>query len=384
MTEKLYYVNSHIFDFTASVLSCVQEGKRWAVILDRTAFFPGGGGQQCDTGTIGEARVEDMAENGGDIIHYVNLPLEPGTTVDCVTDKEQRLRRMQNHSGEHIVSGITHSLFGLDNVGFHMGEEYMTIDFSGEVSDEELARVERLANEAVRDNIAFKIWFPEPAELKSLEYRSKLELTENVRIVEIPGIDRCACCAPHVDRTGEIGLIKVLGSERHRGGTRVYLVCGMDAFDAVGVMQKNVTEISNLLSAKRHETAAAVARVLADRESIRLRADALGGSCAELLAQRYMHEEGNICIFESSLSDASVRDLLNTLVKGRNGICAVFSGSDESGYKYIIASAGTDLRSRAKEINAGIKGRGGGSPAMIQGSAGEKRAAIETFIRSFS
>ncbi|MCQ2558828.1 MAG: alanyl-tRNA editing protein, partial [Oscillospiraceae bacterium] len=328
-------------------------------------------------------RVEKVKEAGEKILHFAAGPLKPGSTVECELDREQRLRRMQSHSGEHVVSGITHSMLGWDNVGFHMGSDYMTIDFSGEVSDAELAEIERRANEIVRANLAFHIWFPDAAELQSLEYRSKLELTENVRIVEIPGVDRCACCAPHVDYTGEIGLIKLLSSERHRGGTRVTLVCGMDAYDAVCTMQRNITAISNLLSAKRHETAAAVERVLAEKEAMRQTADALGDRYAALLEEKVSKLQGNLCIFENGLSDASVRGLLNSLTAEREGICALFSGTDETGYKYIIASSSVDLRKRARDINAGIGGRGGGSTTMIQGSASYPRLQIEEFIQKF-
>ena len=212
MTEKLYYLDSHLFTFDATVLACREEKQGYSVVLDRTAFFPEGGGQLADTGTLGPARVLDVHERDGEIRHYTDAPLTVGERVTGQLDAEQRLRRMQDHSGEHILSGLVHNAYGYDNVGFHMGAECMIIDFSGELSWEQLMELETRANEVVRQNLPLHIWFPVEDELKTLDYRSKLELTENVRIVEIPGVDRCACCAPHVARTGEVGVIKILVS----------------------------------------------------------------------------------------------------------------------------------------------------------------------------
>ena len=226
-TEKLYYTDSHMFEFTATVLDCRDTPKGPALILDRTVFFPEGGGQQADTGSFGGVNILDVHEKDGEILHYCDRPLPAGETAEGRIDAEQRLVRMQNHSGEHVVSGLAHQLYGCENVGFHMGEDFVTIDFDRELSWEQLMEIEERANRVVRDDLPVLCTFPEPEELKNLEYRSKLELTENVRIVEIPGTDCCACCAPHVKHTGEIGLIKVLESERHRGGVRLNLACGM-------------------------------------------------------------------------------------------------------------------------------------------------------------
>ena len=249
MTEKLYYKDSHCLVFDAVVIDCREEKKGYSVVLDRTAFFPEGGGQLADTGTLGGVRVTDVHEKGGDIRHYTNAPLTVGECVHGEIDKEQRLRRMQNHSGEHILSGLVHNTYGYDNVGFHMGAECMIIDFSGELSWEQLMELETKANGVVRQNLPLHIWFPNEAELHALEYRSKLELTENVRIVEIPGVDRCACCAPHVERTGEVGVVKILDSQRHRGGQRVSVICGLDALEDYEGTALVVTHDEELLHA---------------------------------------------------------------------------------------------------------------------------------------
>ncbi|MBQ9248885.1 MAG: alanyl-tRNA editing protein [Oscillospiraceae bacterium] len=384
MTEKLYDIDSGIFAFTARVTGCEPAGKGYALRLDRTAFFPEGGGQQADTGSIGEARVLDVQEEGGEIRHYTDKPLAVGAEVSCVLDKEQRRRRMQNHSGEHVISGLIHGLYGWDNVGFHMGESYMTMDYSGELSWEELMRVETLANEAVRDDLPIRAWYPEPEQLQDMVYRSKLDLTENVRIVEIPGIDRCACCAPHVSSTGQIGAVKILTAERHRGGTRITALCGLDAMEDYRARQESVSAISALLSAKREEVAPAVERLLGERDRLKERVAALSMELVRLRAESVAPTEGNLCLFDTVLDEVAQRELVNLLMERCSGAAAVFCGDDENGYRYIIGSLHADLRAAARNINAAIGGRGGGSPAMIQGRAAAKAAEIRAYFDSAS
>ena len=382
MTEKLYYTDSHIHEFSARVLSCEKAKKGFAVVLDKTAFFPEGGGQPADTGLIGPAAVRDVQEQNGEILHYTDQALTPGQEYACALDWEQRLCRMQNHSGEHIVSGITHKLYGFDNVGFHMGAECMTIDFSGELSWEQLTEIETLANQAVRDDLPVKTCFPGPEALSQMEYRSKLELTHDVRIVEIPGVDRCACCAPHVKRTGEIGLIKLLSAERHRGGVRVELICGMDALRECRLMQENVTAISGLLSARRAKSAAAVERVLAEQARLKERVAELSMALAQLKAESIGYTEGNICVFDNVLDEVALRELVNLLVEKCGGMAGAFSGSDETGYLYIIGSKKIDLRARSREINSAINGKGGGTPEMIRGRAATTAEKIQKMMKN--
>ncbi|MDO5444784.1 MAG: alanine--tRNA ligase-related protein [Eubacteriales bacterium] len=384
MTEKLYYEDSHLFSFRATVLSCerltdAEDG--FAVVLDKTAFFPEGGGQMADTGSIGSAEVTDVREKDGIITHFVKEDLSEfvGSELPCVLNAEQRLRRMQNHSGEHIVSGIVHRDYGFDNVGFHMGTDCMTIDFDGELTWEQLTEVEQKANETVRTNVPIVTYFPDINELKNIQYRSKLDLTENVRLVEIKGIDVCACCAPHVSYTGEIGIIKILNCERHRGGVRIELVCGMDALDDFRLRQKSVTQISNMMSAKRNEIAGAVEKLLAERDQLRFRYSELEMKLVSVMAEQYEDTDGNIAIF-AELSDDACRELVNKLVKKCTGIAAVFFTSGGSGFRYIMGSRTRDLRAESKAINASICGKGGGKPEMIMGSCQADRAAIENFF----
>ncbi len=382
MTEKLYYSDSHLREFTALVTSCEETKKGWLVTLDRSAFFPEGGGQPADTGSIGYARVLDVHIRDGEIYHTVDRPLYPGGSHRCALNWEQRLRRMQNHSGEHILSGLIWREFGFDNVGFHMGPGCMTMDYSGELSREELSRVEALANEAVRADLPLKIWYPEPEELAELSYRSKLDLTENVRIVEIPGIDRCACCAPHVSRTGEVGLIKILTAERHRGGVRITALCGMDAYELAARQQEHVTAVSGLLSLPREQIVSGVERALELQAKQKERIAALSSELARLRAESQEKTEENLVLFDNVLDEIAQRELVNLLVP-KCPVAAVFSGSDREGWRYVVGSGSVDLRRHSRTINAGIQGRGGGSPQMIQGRASADSETIRAFFRAW-
>ena len=380
MTEKLYYKDSHIRVFTAVVLSCSGSDGRFSVELDRTAFFPEGGGQPGDTGVIGASRVLDTQETDGRIVHLTDAPLNVGDEVACSLDWTVRFRRMQHHSGEHIVSGLVHSLYGYDNVGFHLGEDDVTMDFNGELTRADLDRVEELANEAVYKNIPIKTLFPSPSSLPRLKYRSKLDLTENVRLVRIPGYDLCACCAPHVKRTGEIGLIKLTDFMRHRGGVRIHLLAGADAMADYRVKYANVTSISNALSAPQNDTAQAVERLKRELSDLNLDSVKLRRELVGLKAASLKDTNGNICLFEPELDTDMMRQLCNAGTAVCSGMCAVFTGSDSGGYKYIIGSRNIDLRERSREINAALSGRGGGKPEMIQGSVTAARGDIEKYF----
>lgn len=387
MTEKLYYIDSHMKAFTAKVVACEQVKDRYEVILDRTAFFPEGGGQAGDSGFIGEVAVFDTHEKNGEVAHYVNQPISVNCEFDCRIDWEKRFRRMQNHSGEHIVSGLVHKKYGYSNVGFHMGSDFVTIDFDGYLSPEQLAEIEHEANNAVAANLTVTATFPSSEVLKTLDYRSKLELTENVRIVEIENTDICACCAPHVSSTAEVGLVKILTSERRRrggDGVRITMLCGLDAYENLVRTHDNNAAISMLLSAKREETASAVERVLAEQERLKQRNAELSRTLAHLRAETIKPTDGNIVIFDSVLDEPALRELVNEAVPKCGGLAAVFSGSDETGYRYIIGSRNIDLHASAKEINSGINGRGGGSSDMIQGSCKESTENIQKFLSIYN
>lgn len=380
MTRKLYYEDSHLAQFTAAVLSCEQAGDRYEVILDQTAFFPGGGGQDPDTGMLGLAKVIGGKERGEDVVHFTDRPLTVGSTVEGRLNWNQRHRRMQNHSGEHLLSGIIHQRFGYENVGFHMGEAFITVDYSGELTTGQLYEVERECNLAIGKNVPVRCEFPDKATLDAMDYRSKIELSGDVRIVTVEGYDVCACCAPHVSHTGEIGMVKLLSWTRHRGGTRITMVCGMDAWEDDCARCANLTSISNLLSVKPLEASRAVARLWKEHEALKLK---LKEANRKLTAQKIAQlqpTEGNLVFFEPDLDMLCLRDLINAAMEKCTGIAAGFSGSDAEGYHYILGSKTVDLRARAKDINAAVNGKGGGSAEMIQGTANADEATIRAYF----
>ncbi len=380
MTIKLYDLDSHLRRFEARVLSCESSGDRWRVLLDQTAFFPEGGGQAADPGTLGGAEVLDVQEEPEGIAHYLDNPLTAGETVIGEIHWPVRFRRMQNHSGEHILSGLAHRLYGYENVGFHLGEDVVTIDLSGELTWPQLLELERLANEAVWKNVPIRAEYPDPEVLKDLEYRSKLELTENVRIVTVEGYDVCACCAPHVSFTGEIGAIKILDMMRHRGGVRFTVICGTDAQRDYAKRSEQVKTLSNLLSVPRDDVVQAVEKLKAEKEQLERTVAQRDQKLCDMRLRNLRQTEGNLCIVDEFENPIAMRELVNAGMALCGGVCAAFSGDDQNGYRYIIGSKTVDLRSEAKFINAALKGKGGGQPTMIQGSCTASRAEIEAYF----
>ncbi|HEX3040209.1 MAG TPA: alanyl-tRNA editing protein, partial [Caproiciproducens sp.] len=252
-TEKLFYEDSYLRTFTAKVLECSKQDEHYAVVLNRTAFFPEGGGQPADIGVLNTVNVLDVQEHEGKIVHTTDRPLPVGMSVTGGINWPHRFDLMQQHSGEHIVSGIVHRLFGLENVGFHMGAKAVTVDFNGEISEDGLVLVESLSNTAIYRNLPIFAEYPSPEKLDSLEYRCKKELSGKIRIVTVPEYDVCACCGTHVARTGEVGAIKLLSSQRYKGGTRVTLMIGGRALADYNEKAQSVNAVSVLLSAKPEE-----------------------------------------------------------------------------------------------------------------------------------
>lgn len=369
MTIKKYYENSYISEFDAKVISCERQSDgRYAVVLDETAFFPEGGGQPGDTGTLNEVCVLDTHEKGTEVVHYTDKPLTPGECVHGTLNFERRFRLMQNHSGEHIVSGIVNRRFGLDNVGFHMGSEDITVDYNGFLSREQLLEVELEANRIVCRNIAVRAEFPSADVLETLHYRSKKALVGDIRIVTVEGVDVCACCAPHLSRTGEVGIIKILDSIKYKSGVRVHLQCGLDALDDYNRKYEAVRKIANALSAKQNEVADAFSKYDEDFAQCRANASAMKAELLQMKVDALPEAEGNICLFEKELSGDDLRKFALSAAQKCKGACAVFSGEDGK-YNFVIVSRVHKLRELTKQINATINGRGGGSDEMIQGFA---------------
>ncbi len=385
MTDRLFDEDSHLAAFPAVVTACEQEKDYWKVALDQTAFFPEGGGQAGDSGYLNNVKVFDTHEKAGEIWHYTREPLEVGTEVKGILDWDKRFSRMQQHSGEHIVSGLVHARFGHDNVGFHLGEEDVTMDFNGPITKEELLEIEAAANQVVFDNVPILISYPSKEELAILDYRSKIEIQGQIRIVTIPDTDVCACCAPHVNTTGEIGLIKLTNIQSHRGGVRVNLLAGDRALRDYREKEASVKAISVLLSAKESVVADAVERL--KQENFRLTGQLMALNRALIRDKAAAVPEGSASpvFFEESLDADTGREFVNLLTARCTGIACVFMGNDESGYRYIFGSKTEDTRPLCKELNGQFGGKGGGKPEMVQGSLSgtqeELMGAVETFLR---
>ena len=379
-TRKLYYEDCHLAAFSAQVVSCEQSGKGWQVVLDATAFYPEGGGQACDLGTLGGVRVLDVREKGETVAHLCDGPLPVGETVEGAIDYERRFDLMQQHSGEHIVSGIVHEWFGYHNVGFHMGADLVTIDFDGPIPAADLARIELEANRAVWANRALHIWYPSEKELPTVGYRSKRALPWPVRVVEVPGYDKCACCGTHVAMTGEIGIVKLFSCVKFHEGVRIEMACGGRALRYLTAAYEQNRQVSQAFSAKILETGEAARRMNEQLAAEKFRAAGLQKQVFASVAEG-CRDTGNILRFENDLAPVQVRELCDAIGQVCGGMAAVFSGNDEAGYSYCLMERGGDLRSFNKAMTAALNGRGGGKPEYQQGSVKADRTVIEAFFR---
>ena len=377
-TIKLYDLDSMLSEFECTVLSSEQCDNGYKVILDKTAFFPEGGGQTADKGVIGEAKVFDVQEIDDEIYHFTDKPLTVGATYTAGIDFEERFDKMQNHSGEHIVSGIVNKKFGYENVGFHLSDSVVSLDFDGPLTRKDLDEVELLANRAVQQNVNITAYYPKTEDLKNIAYRSKLDLTENVRLVIIDGYDVCACCAPHVSTTGQIGVIKLLQFEKHKNGTRIFMKCGMRAIADYQNKYNNVSEISALLCAKQDETATAVNNLLQEKERLNYEITGLKRQIMDFKLQNCQDTDGNICIIDTNLSSDDMRYFANNMV-ARCNIVGIFCAK-ENGFTYICASEKSNMREFGKLLNTALHGKGGGSDKMIQGSVLCDKEQIEKFF----
>ena len=389
MTEKLFYEDSYIKEFQARVLSCRERNGGYQAVLTRTAFFPEGGGQSADTGFLytkegEEIRVTDVHEKDGVVYHHISQPVQEGTEVRGKLDFQERFSKMQQHTGEHILSGLVNRHFGYRNVGFHLGTQEVTMDYDGVLTEEDLRQIEYEANEAVAENIPVKVLYPSKEELKNITYRSKIEIEGQIRIVQIPGYDSCACCAPHVKETGSVGLIKIVGAVHYKGGMRVSILCGFRALEDYRMKERNVAEISNLLSAKQEDTAQAVEHLGQElnrqKEKNKALQERYVALCLENIRKNKEPEE-NIFLFEEELDPGARRDFVNKAMEMTQGLAGVFVGADDSGYQYVLGSRRPDIQETGKKLNARFQGKGGGRPPMIQGSLKGKEQEIREFLK---
>ena len=386
---KIYETDGHCGNFTAVVLSCkaTPEGV-YETVLDRTAFFPEGGGQSADTGTLDGQLLLGLRTDAARtvIYHMTRQSLLPGSTVRGIVDMKKRFSDMQNHTAEHIVSGTVHRLYGYDNVGFHMGSEEITMDFNGILTAEQLSEIEILANRAIYANLPVTISFPSPAELETIAYRSKKELEGTIRLVEIPGVDVCACCAPHVLHTGEIGLIKLLSCQKYKGGVRVSMLAGERAFRELSHRFAQVKTLSAALSAKPDALEDSVVRLQKESDTRKAEAAAARG---KYYALRAVHcgKEDNVLLFEEKGTFEELRAFVNLLTAQKSGICAVcvpLSEEQNNACQFVMGSKNRDMRQIALLLKELTGAKCGGSPEMIQGSAPVSADRLRELFRIIS
>ena len=382
MTEKLYDSDSYIKEFDATVLLCEKLQDNYKIILDKTAFFPTEGGQVCDTGTLDGIPVTDVQTENDIIYHLTPYPIERGKKVHGVIDFEERYRKMQNHSGEHIICGIAHRLHGCENVGFHLGSDYVTMDLDKPLTEEQIREIEILANNAVYANAQIKAYYPTEKELEDTCFRSKDGITGKVRLVIIDGFDICACCAPHVARTGEIGIIKILDWINYKGGVRLNILCGIDALRDYHERYKRNLYISNILSSKQEDVCSSVDKLLEAMAQLRHELGEKSKEITRLHLENIMETEESIILFVKDMSSGEIRHLVNGAKEKTKKIAAVFNGSDEEGYSYIIGSRTTDLKAVSSDLNNTLNGRGGGNAEMIQGNIHATVQEIRDYIQT--
>ncbi len=379
MTEKLYYDDQYLKEFDAVVLSCKKaENGKYNILLDKTVFFPEGGGQDADSGFLNEIFVEYVFEENGDIFHICNSPLKEGEAVHGKIDFDKRFLLMQKHSGEHVFSGVIHSLYGLENVGFHMGHECITVDFDKMLSAEEIKKAEEITNRIIWENRKITSSFPTREEAEKINFRSKKEISGQIRLVTIENCDVCACCGTHTSRTGEAGTVKVVSVSKKRSGVSIGLQIGKDAFEDYSQKHREITEISNLLALKPLECADGVKKLKEEIASLKyemqkMKLDTFSEKIKDVSGKLYI-------VFEKNLQPDEVRKMCD-LLADKVDIAAVFSGDDRCGYKYTLASRKSDLRQLAKDFNSSLSGKGGGKPEMVQGTVNESREKIENFLR---
>ncbi len=375
--RKLFYEDCDIKEFTARVTGCREEKGRFLVTLDATAFYPEGGGQACDVGTLGDVSVLDVQEMGEEIVHFCDGPLEIGQEVFGKIQWQRRFDLMQQHTGEHIVSGLIHSRFGWHNSGFHVGKEVMEVDFDGPIDAAALAQIELEANRAVWENIELQCWYPSREELPGIFYRTKRELPWPVRIVKIGDVDCCACCGIHTKTTGQVGLIKILSCVKFHSGVRLEMVCGERAYRYMTAVFDQNRLVSQTFSAKLLETAEAARKVSEALAAEKYRAAGLQAQIFEEIAKGYAGQE-KILHFTAGLEPAGVR-LLAEKIGEKCDFCGVFSQKEDT-LLYCLASKSTDLRPIGKALNEKFQGRGGGKPSFQQGNLRAEQAQIEGFF----
>lgn len=381
MTERLFDFDGYIWKFEATVLNVTQRDDHYEILLDKTAFSPEGGGQYSDVGKIDGVKITRVFADEGNIYHVAEKSIEIGKKVVGEIDGDLRLRHMQNHTGEHIVSGIIHSRYGFNNVGFHLGGGYATMDVDGEINADALREIEKLANKTAAENRSVKAYYPTPDELEIMQYRSKLDIKENVRVVVIEGVDACACCAPHVSMTGEIGMIKLLSCQKYKGGTRILMKCGLDALDEFNAEYECGIAISNMISQPLANIDAGVKKLMDDIAGYKHDIYLLKKKILSLIADSVKPQNGKIVFVDESLDIGELRAFVAAKLEECEKFCVAFSGNDDDGYMYVFGYCGEDFKEFVNtKISALGSFNGGGKAPFSQGKVMCKKCDIEKLL----
>ncbi|MBR5376428.1 MAG: hypothetical protein IK139_04040 [Lachnospiraceae bacterium] len=379
-TRKLYDEAPYDREFGATIIDMIKtdQGKT-GLILDKTLFFPEEGGQSCDKGTLGGFEVTHVSIDNGIITHEIDAASDAfskGSVINGVIDWKHRFSNMQNHTGEHILSGLLHRDFGSENMGFHLSDNIVTLDTTKVLTEDQLKELEQKANEAVYADLPVFCRYYTKDELGGIEYRSKLDLDDNIRLVVIPGVDICACCAPHVKHTGEIGLIKIIKAINYKGGMRLTILSGKRAYDHISEECRRVDDLTHILSEKRENLITAVERLLEKTESYRLEKIENAKRVLEGEMEKIDDSAEDAVIFVEEVNDITQRNAVNDLASKHSGLCGVFSGNDLDGYKYIISMPGGDARDASNILKEKLQAKGGGSKEMVQGSVNARKDII--------
>lgn len=376
-TIALYDDDSFATEFTAQVVSCSESEGAYKIVLDQTLFFPEQGGQTSDVGHIGEVNVTDVQIENDEIVHYCDKAIEVGQKVVGIIDWYHRFGKMQQHTGEHIFTGLAHNIYGADNVGFHLSDNTVTLDLNIELSEDQVRRIERTANLVITKDVAVKAYYPDEATLAATDYRSKKEIDGDVRLVEIEGVDICACCAPHVKTTGQVGMLKVISFGKYKGGTRVYILCGLRALDDYNRRMDLLAKSYQQLNCPEEDLPTRISGVMEENKQLKYKISQIKADILMNQIARYPSELSDVTIFTEDLDAKTMRDGVNALVERHDGLCAIFSGDDEEGYNFVIGSKTRDCGAIAVGLRELLGAKGGGSKQMAQGSVKATRSAIE-------
>lgn len=369
MTQKLYDENSYIKEFEAVVVSCTKHDDYFEIILDKTAFFPTSGGQMGDSGYIEDAIVSEtyyLDKSETEIIHKTNKAFDVGTNVFCKLDFDKRYTKMQNHTGEHIISGIIHNMFGYENVGFHLSNDsYFTCDYNGYIDPSTLSQIEKEVNLVIYQEKKVKAYYPD--DISNLNYRSKKPIDGKIRIVSIEDTDMCACCAPHVSNTGEVGILKIIDAIKYKGGIRITCVCGLDAYLDYKRRVDTEKELSILLNSNEKELVSAVKDQFENINKLKSEVSKLKNQLFDSIVLSIPNNEKRHIQFFENYSMDDLRQFSNKVVDKTNGTCLALSET-EKGFLFILISKDLNVLDIKQNMQANLNRKCGGNSSMISGN----------------